>query len=231
MILWLHLRDACWCPWEPSERFSYIGDVGLGGDGGFGTFFMPWPGLRLVQGFRKGFRKGLHAERQEMGQAPHLHCGLQFGAPVYLLLCDSSLGHPEYFRSREGDSSSWLTNRNAEIRRETRSGSLWNPGEPFHRARRDPIAPDPENRCDPSQSPPRPWWRGKNCPLCPQTCHSTWPPPPQTEGWDRDRTIPMPPRYVPAGKTFAICQGNGNIHTPVAFLLRRRPFLSIRQIC
>lgn len=80
MILWLHLRDACWCPWEPSEKFSYIGDVGLGGDGGFGTFFMPWPRLRLVQ----GFRKGLHAERQEMGQAPHLHWGLQFGAPVLI---------------------------------------------------------------------------------------------------------------------------------------------------
>ena len=81
------------------ERFSYIGDVGFGGDERYGTFFVPWPGLRLVQGFRKGFSG--KEPRGEAGDG-----GLQFGGLEYLLFCDSSLGYPEYFRSEEGDSSS-----------------------------------------------------------------------------------------------------------------------------
>lgn len=91
------------------------------------TVLILWPGLAEACSGVSLVRN--HVERQEMGQAPHLHCDLQFGGPEYLLCCDFSLGHPDYFRSGEGDSSSWFTNRNAEIRQEARSGSLWSSGE------------------------------------------------------------------------------------------------------
>lgn len=54
------------------QRFSYIGDVGLGKDGGYNAFFMPWPGIKLVRGFRKGFSSKKPSGEAGYGSPPTL---------------------------------------------------------------------------------------------------------------------------------------------------------------
>ena len=57
---------------------------------------------------RSGFQTGFlwRAATWRGRRWDRLHCSLQVGGPEWLLSCDSSLEHPEYFRSGEVDSSS-----------------------------------------------------------------------------------------------------------------------------
>lgn len=163
MWLWLYFRDdanVLESLWQCLATLVMLVWVEMGDTA---PFLCPGLGWGLSRVAERISLVRSHVERQEMGWAPYLHCDLQFGGPEYLLFCDSSLGHPKYFRSEKGiPPADWQT----EMLRE-RNGSLWNTGESFHCPHREPVAPDPQRSTWSFLQSTQGWTRGKKPPALP----------------------------------------------------------------